>query len=215
MPYFYVPCWPDVKGEEVRKFGDAISDRLRATSRERLQRFVIAISVVERQSIWGYQGDKKQRFFKITMAVPPLVATARNLLEKGEISVPGRGPIRFSTYESNLPFVLRYMVDKDVRGGGWVEVPAGQWYPRPANKKTSHCQLEIDMHWKQLKAHTAEGEWLKLAPLRILSFDIECAGRKGHFPDPKLDPVIQIANVVQIQGNHIIIASFLTRRHGA
>lgn len=31
-----------------------------------------------------------------------------------------------------------------------------------------------------------------MAPFRILSFDIECAGRKGLFPDAKYDPVIQV-----------------------
>lgn len=35
---------------------------------------------------------------------------------------------------------------------------------------------------------------------RILSFDIECAGRKGVFPEPNHDPVIQIANMVVKQG---------------
>jgi DNA polymerase delta subunit 1 len=39
-----------------------------------------------------------------------------------------------------------------------------------------------------------------MAPLRILSFDIECAGRKGIFPEAEHDPVIQIASVVQVQG---------------
>lgn len=31
-----------------------------------------------------------------------------------------------------------------------------------------------------------------MAPFRILSFDIECAGRKGHFPEANQDPVIQV-----------------------
>ena len=39
-----------------------------------------------------------------------------------------------------------------------------------------------------------------MAPLRILSFDIECAGRKGIFPEPDHDPVIQIANIVTRYG---------------
>lgn len=39
-----------------------------------------------------------------------------------------------------------------------------------------------------------------MAPLRILSFDIECAGRKGIFPEPNHDPVIQIANMCIRQG---------------
>jgi len=49
-------------------------------------------------------------------------------------------------------------------------------------------------------SYPPEGEWSKIAPLRILSFDIECAGRKGIFPEPVFDPIIQIANMVTIQG---------------
>ncbi|PQP94182.1 hypothetical protein Pyn_34755 [Prunus yedoensis var. nudiflora] len=30
-----------------------------------------------------------------------------------------------------------------------------------------------------------------MVPFLILRFDIECAGRKGHFPEPTHDPVIQ------------------------
>ena len=41
----------------------------------------------------------------------------------------------------------------------------------------------------------------KIAPLRVLSFDIECAGRPGVFPEASIDPVIQIANVVTTYGN--------------
>jgi len=40
-----------------------------------------------------------------------------------------------------------------------------------------------------------------MAPLRILSFDIECAGRKGIFPEANHDSVIQIANVVTKYGD--------------
>jgi DNA polymerase delta subunit 1 len=56
----------------------------------------------------------------------------------------------------------------------------------------------------------AESEWSHIAPLRILSFDIECAGRKGIFPEPDKDPVIQIANMVTRQGEHSLIAPRLT-----
>lgn len=46
----------------------------------------------------------------------------------------------------------------------------------------------------KLISHPATGSGLysTLAPFRILSFDIECQGRKGHFPDAKEDPVIQV-----------------------
>lgn len=54
--------------------------------------------------------------------------------------------------------------------------------------------------YNEIKARKSEGEWNKIAPLRILSVDIECQGRKGHFPEAEKDPVIQIANVVSVYG---------------
>ena len=81
----------------------------------------------------------------------------------------------------------------------WVELSAGQYSIRKANK-TSSCQLEVDVKWDKFISHPPESKWSSMAPLRILSFDIECAGRKGTFPDAQIDPVIQIANMVTRQG---------------
>ena len=60
----------------------------------------------------------------------------------------------------------------------------------------SRCQIELDVSWEDFVSHAPEGDWSTIAPFRILSFDIECAGRKGIFPEPDKDPVIQIANMV-------------------
>ena len=51
---------------------------------------------------------------------------------------------------------------------------------RTAGKHKSRCQIEADVSWEKLVSHAPEGEWAKVAPFRILSFDIECAGRKGE-----------------------------------
>jgi DNA polymerase elongation subunit (family B) len=56
------------------------------------------------------------------------------------------------------------------------------------------------IRWDAFISHPPEESWQKFAPLRILSFDIECAGRKGIFPEAQVDPVIQIANMVTRQG---------------
>jgi DNA polymerase delta subunit 1 len=82
----------------------------------------------------------------------------------------------------------------------WIEAPAKTYQLIPQNQKQSNCQIEAEISYRDLVAHKPEGEWAKMAPLRILSFDIECAGRKGIFPEPDQDPVIQIANVVTRYG---------------
>ena len=70
----------------------------------------------------------------------------------------------------------------------------------PDRERHSNCQIEASVHFSNLIAHPTDGEWAKMAPLRILSFDIECAGRRGIFPEASVDPVIQIANVVTRHG---------------
>ena len=70
----------------------------------------------------------------------------------------------------------------------------------PHRDRHSNCQIEAEIHYQDLIAHPNDGEWAKMAPLRILSFDIECAGRKGVFPEANQDPVIQIASCVTKYG---------------
>ena len=81
------------------------------------------------------------------------------------------------------------MTDCDVVGCNWIELPAGKYKLRRStdNDATrgfrSLCQIEADIAWDDVISHPAAGDWMKIAPLRILSFDIECAGRKGEIPD--------------------------------
>ncbi len=86
-----------------------------------------------------------------------------------------------------------------IAGMAWVEAPAGRY--AIMTDKQSNCQIEAHISYRDLIAHKPVGEWSKMAPLRILSFDIECAGRKGIFPEANHDSVIQIANVVTKYGD--------------
>ncbi|RKP12455.1 delta DNA polymerase [Piptocephalis cylindrospora] len=85
-----------------------------------------------------------------------------------------------------------------IKGANWIELPPGSYTLRTV--KTSTAQIEVDIPYDHLVSHAPIGEWGRIAPLRILSFDIECAGRKGIFPEPNVDPVIQIASIVTVQG---------------
>lgn len=161
-------------------------------------RFVRRIEMVQKRSIMYYQQQQSQAFLKIVVALPTMVASCRGILERG-VQIEGIGTKNFLTYESNILFALRFMIDCNIVGGNWIEVPAGKF--KKANRNMSSCQLEVDCLYSDLISHALEGEYSKMAPFRILSFDIECAGRKGLFPEPTHDPVIQIANLVTLQGD--------------
>lgn len=89
------------------------------------------------------------------------------------------------------------MIDTDMQGMSWITVPAFKYQIRESG---SRCQIEAWTEHGALVTHQPEGDWSRSAPLRVLSFDIECCGRKGVFPEPKIDPVIQISCVLKTQG---------------
>lgn len=197
-PYFYISCLDGIEPDDIPKFRNTLETRMREANRNsKSQNFITKIEVVQKRSVMYYQVQKARSFLKIVVALPTMVAGCRGILEKG-INIDGIGQRCFLTYESNVLFALRFMIDRDIVGGNWVELPAGAYCKRP--RQLSYCQLELDIHYNKIVSHPPVGQYSKMAPFRILSFDIECAGRKGHFPEPEHDPVIQIANLVTVQG---------------
>ncbi|KAK3160118.1 hypothetical protein QOZ80_1BG0055410 [Eleusine coracana subsp. coracana] len=197
-PYFYISCPSGMGPDDISRFHQTLEGRMKESNRNsNVPRFVKRVEPVQKQTIMHYQPHQSQPFLKIVVALPTMVASCRGILEKG-ITIEGLGSKSFLTYESNILFALRFMIDCNIVGGNWIEVPAGKY--RKAARIMSYCQLELDCVYSDLMSHAAEGEYSKMAPFRILSFDIECAGRKGHFPEPTHDPVIQIANLVTLQG---------------
>ncbi|CAL8087292.1 unnamed protein product [Orchesella dallaii] len=214
-PYFYVALPQNFNASHCGPLKTSLNQVILKDMRSNKQEVtepVLMIEIVHKLNIYGYQGDSKVPFAKITLAIPKLIAAAKRLLEKSEVHVPGLGNCAYQAFESNLDFESRFMVDRDVVGCNWIELPAGKYTVRNADltsKSTeitrgvstmSRSQIEADIAYDKMISHAPEGEWSKVAPFRILSFDIECAGRKGVFPEPDKDPVIQIANMVVRQG---------------
>lgn len=204
-PYFYIICprsFEKVNCDDFRIALDKAVLKDMRSNKENLQETVLEVEIVERLSIMNYLGDEKQRFIKITMALPKLLAPAKRILEK-EIVMNEFDFQDCRAFENNVDIDIRFMVDTGVVGCSWIEVPRGTYTIRSKSSKhitQSRSQLEIDVAFDKFIAHEPEGEWAKVAPFRILSFDIECAGRRGIFPEPKVDPVIQIANMIIRQG---------------
>ncbi|KAG3256569.1 DNA polymerase delta catalytic subunit isoform X1 [Ictidomys tridecemlineatus] len=195
-PYFYTPAPPGFGAEhlgDLQKELNAAISRDQRGGKELTGPAVLAVELCSRESMFGYHGHGPSPFLRITLALPRLVAPARRLLEQG-IRVAGLGTPSFAPYEANVDFEIRFMVDADIVGCNWLELPAGKYLLRPEEKVTL-CQLEADVLWSDVVSHPPEGPWQRIAPLRVLSFDIECAGRKGIFPEPERDPVIQICSL--------------------
>ncbi|CDS07654.1 hypothetical protein LRAMOSA01603 [Lichtheimia ramosa] len=194
LPYFYFPAPVGLKQSHLPSLQAGLSARV--------QNGINRVDLVMKQSIYGYRGDGFVQFVKVTCNDPKDISKARNKVETGVMVAGLDKPCTAdTTFESNLAYLLRFMIDCKVPGSNWIELPAGQY--RHTQKRISHAQYEVEISHDKFISHPPEGEWSDIAPLRVLSFDIECAGRKGVFPEPEVDPVIQIASVVKIQGETI------------
>lgn len=201
VPYLYSSTPAGVKNSDLHRFKDSLNFAAKneVKGKDIPDHVVLDIKLVTKENIYGFHGNKKSQFLHIDVVLPKYINVVKRILESG-FEFPGYGMQSYQTYESNIDFEIRFMADTNIVGCNWIEIPAGVYKLRDRAEYMSRCQLEIDLNYKDIISHPAEGEWIKIAPLRILSFDIECAGRKGVFPEPEKDPVIQIANMVIRQG---------------
>jgi len=215
LPYLYVPApsadFNSANSVEFRVALDQAILKDMRSNRENVQEAVLDVEIVKKCSMYGFHFNEQYPFLKITVVLPKLVAPAKRLLENG-ITLPSYGLRAFQVYESNIEYEIRLMVDVDVVGCNWIECPAGMYILRkpwhqgmdqskyPPYQSKSYVQIELDIAWNNFISHPAEGDWQIVAPLRVLSFDIECSGRQGVFPEAEKDSVIQIANMVMLQG---------------
>ena len=128
---------------------------------------ILRIEKIFKKTLMGYRGNDDVPFLKFTLTSPKNVPTVRDkspLLSRLFMPYANRSPfIRIfdqgqchfqdlfdgpvATYESNIVFVLRFMIDTKVFGMNWIEVPAGKYKITPPEKKRSSCQLEITFRY--------------------------------------------------------------------
>ena len=176
-PYFYA-------GVEENLQGSATAD-LRAQG--------LDVEEVERFLPIGFQASPK-KMLKITTHDPKEV---RSLREKAK-EVAGIKAV----YETDILFKNRFLIDRSLGGMGWVEAPLPEWTASPAATAAAASALP-PIHFEAL--HPVQHE--TNAPLRFMSFDIECLPDHGEMPKAEKSPVILIsmAFLPEYQGNKDLV----------
>lgn len=75
---------------------------------------IVEIKIVMKENIYGFNGNKRSAFIKITTALSNHLNSAKRILEDG-ISFGPFEKLIFSTFESNLALIMRFMVDCKVK----------------------------------------------------------------------------------------------------
>ena len=105
-------------------------------------------TLAEHSSIMGYDAPQTD-FLKVFVDLPGHIPALKRVMEEG-LELPGlvhretggsAGWTTLQPYENNVPFVLRFMVDQELGGAGWLTLPSRTYQIRPTNKKETHCQV--------------------------------------------------------------------------
>lgn len=137
----------------------------------------------------NYQAEKSN-FLKIYVNLPKYLSQLRTLFEKETVLYQKKSGV-FSevTFESGLPFNMRFMVDNQINGMSWIGIDPDQYILRDEKDKISTCQIELDVFdYRNVKE--VQKTKANIAPLRIMSFDIEVSTDGVKFPTPGKCPVI-------------------------
>lgn len=76
---------------------------------------VLEVKIVQKQNMYGYHEDGKKDFLRVTLAQPRFIAAAKRTVEHGFAWMPGTTPTSFTSFETNVDFEIRFMIDAKVR----------------------------------------------------------------------------------------------------
>lgn len=85
-PYFYIEAPSQFEEHHCEKLQKALDQKVIAdirNNKDNVQEAVLMVELVEKLNIHGYNGDKKQRYIKISVTLPRFVAAASRLPQKG------------------------------------------------------------------------------------------------------------------------------------
>jgi DNA polymerase delta subunit 1 len=165
--YFALPRGYDVDGSDgnLGKIRSILEENLRAklgsqfdkgdnnSNGESIMACLGVTCLSNKQSIMGYD-PSHTKFLKVYVAMPGMIPKLKSIMEEG-ITLPGitnangqevRESMIFQPFECNVPYVMRYMIDRDITGASWLSLLKGTYHLRhDENEKGTHCQVR-DLH---------------------------------------------------------------------
>jgi DNA polymerase elongation subunit (family B) len=170
LPYFFFPVSASFQDQDLAEFLEHCKERVPEVT-------VVKAEVVKRTPLMYYRpdsGDKYSFFLRITVALPKQIGVLSRYLSTGKIGEAFGKDKYYDTqcYEANLNFLLRFMVDKEMAGGGWLTLLGDKYTPLKNSVVSSRCQINVSCSFEDLIVHPVTDNskrWSSVAPLRILT----------------------------------------------
>ena len=145
--------------------------------------------VKQGKDLWGFQNGNLTKFIQVTFKSHRALRGLSWAIENGKYPELSGCQV----YEANIDPVLRFMHVSGISSTGWVDPGLCE----PDLETTCDVNLWAP-DWRFITPLKRDD----IAPLRIMSFDIECFSSTGAFPDPRNphDVVFQIGMTTRAFG---------------
>lgn len=190
-PYFFIKKPPDVTFNELEL--NIIELNSKHEKRDKCK-YPIKIARVEKKDVWGFTNNKMFEFacleFKSLERMRMFAASCK--YAKGWT----RHPKGVKIYENTIEPLLRFMHISGIQSTGWLEATGSRAY-------ITTCDVDIFCDdWKTMKPVDDDS----IAPLKIMSLDIETYSSTGRFPDATIpeDVAFQVALTTIVYGTDTV-----------
>ena len=177
-PYFYVKPGPRTTAHTVRAF-----------IKENSWRGLVSCEVKDGQDLWGFQNGALSKFVRCEFKTHRAMRSLAYCIDNRKFpELTG-----CKVYEGNIDPVLRFMHCSGISSTGWID--PGLCEPDAATA----CDVNLwAPNWRFVTPLARDD----IAPLRIMSFDIECYSSTGAFPNPRNpgDVIFQIGMTTKAFG---------------
>jgi DNA polymerase elongation subunit (family B) len=140
----------------------------------------VTTTVEHHKSFWDFTNNEMFPFLKIQAQSKAVWTRLRNIVQDADtaLPIPYEGTV-LRVFESNIDPMLRFFHLRELKPAGWVTVPTDQW--DEAEEAPSSAARQLTADWMQV-GPASEAQQLTAAPLKIMSWDIECTSSHGDFP---------------------------------
>jgi DNA polymerase elongation subunit (family B) len=165
-------------------------------ARERVERS-IQFDVQNHKSFWDFTAERSFRFLRIQALSKRNFMAIRDLCQDRETCAPipvprssiangGTGTVTLRVFEANIDPMLRFFHEREIKPAAWVEIAEDHFTPLDeleddAGGLATTAKIQGVVDYDRIQPAPAATQ-LTAAPLRVMSWDIECTSSHGDFP---------------------------------
>ena len=132
------------------------------------------------KSFWDFNNNELLTFLKVQTQSKRLWTKVRDKCQDSETCkpIPYKG-LTLRVFEANIDPMLRFYHLRELKPAGWASVAEEDY--EDSDEMNTTTAYRVTAHWTAVKPAPPDVQ-LTSAPLRVMSWDIECTSSHGDFP---------------------------------